>query len=324
MSIEARILAELSEYEYASGEKISEKLNITRAAVWKHINRLRERGYDIKASPRNGYILSSRPDKLIAAELQNRLQTSVIGSSIQSFEEIGSTADKARELAMRGVQDGTVLAAESQTQGRGRMERGWVTPPGQAIALSVILYPGFTPPQVPLLGLAASLAVRQAVESVTGLAPKLKWPNDIYLGGGKVAGILVEMSAELDRVKWVVVSAGINVNNRFDGTPLEGVARSLREAAGGRVSRLDVAVAFLAELDRYYIRGLSGKAAEAIRFDFEANDMLQGREVEVQTPTGPVRGVASGIDADGRLLVRAADGSLSALFSGEASLARSG
>ena len=322
MNIEARILSELSETGYTSGEKISEKLNITRSAVWKHISKLRQKGYGIKASPRNGYLLSSRPDKLIATELQNRLDTSVIGRQIKYFDEIGSTADKGRELAARGVAEGTVLTAESQSAGRGRMERGWVTPPGEAIALSVILYPDFVPPQVPLLGLAASLAVKRAVATVTGLEPSLKWPNDIYLGAGKVAGVLLEMSAELDRVRWVVVSTGINVNNNFQGTPLEGVAMSLREAVGSKVSRLEVAVTFLSELDQYYARGLSGRAAEVIRSQFEAADMLQGNEVEVHTPSGAVSGIAVGIDGDGRLLVSGANGSVSAVFSGEATLAR--
>lgn len=320
MTVEARILAELSEYEYASGEDISRKLNISRAAVWKHICKLRENGYDIKATPRNGYILSSRPDKLLASELQNCLETSIVGGRINYFDEIGSTADKARELAAKGVPDGTVLAADSQTAGRGRMERGWITPSGEAIALSVVFYPGFTPPQVPLLGLAAALAVREAVISVTGLQPAVKWPNDIYLGGKKVAGVLVEMSAEIDRVKWVVVSIGVNVNNRFDKTPLAEKATSLREHAGEKVSRLEIAAALLGRLDWYYARGLEGEAADYIRSSFQEADMLQGKQVEVSTPAGVVSGLADGIDAEGRLLLRDAGGSLSAVFSGEATL----
>lgn len=322
MSIESRILAELSEFEYSSGEKISEKLNITRSAVWKHIRKLREYGYDIKASPRNGYMLSSRPDKLLASELQNRVRTAVIGSSVKDYETIGSTADAARELAIRGVPDGMVITAERQTAGRGRMERTWITPPGTAIALSVILYPEFTPPQVPLLGLATSLAVRQAVTTVTGLEPALKWPNDIFLGSKKIAGVLVEMAAEIDRVRWVVVSTGINVNNSLKGTPLERTATSLREASGKKVSRLELAVAYLAALDGYYASGLSGKAAETIRADFEAADMLQGKPVYVRTPSGAVSGRAAGIDRDGRLLVEGADGVVQSLFSGEATLAK--
>lgn len=322
MSVEARILAELSEFEYASGEMISDKLNITRAAVWKHINKLRDYGYDIKATPRNGYIVSSRPDKLLASELENRLGTATVGSRIKYFEEIGSTADEARQLAARGVPDGMVLAADSQTAGRGRMERSWVTPPGEAVALSVIFYPDFTPPQVPLLGLATSLAVKQAVAEVTGLEASLKWPNDIYLGGRKIGGVLVEMSAEIDRVNWVVVSTGINVNNRFRGTALEATATSIREQAGHEVSRLDIAVAFLTRLDAYYTRGLSGKATEAIRSDFAAADILQGERVTVRTPAGEVIGAATGIDGDGRLLLREDGGDTRALFSGEATLAR--
>lgn len=321
MAIEADILAELSEFDYVSGEMISKKFNISRSAVWKHIRKLREYGYDIKATPRKGYILSSRPDKLIAAELQNRLNTDVVGSVIKHYNETDSTADRARALAAHGVENGTVVTAESQSAGRGRMERSWVTPPGEAIALSVIFYPDFTPPQVPLLGLAASLAIKEAIESVTGLRPSVKWPNDIYVGSKKVAGVLIEMAAELDRVKWVTVSTGINVNNNFNGSPLEGSATSLRRESGRRVSRIEVAIAFLSNLDIYYAMGLSGGAAESIRSDFVTADMLQGNRVDVQTPTGSVSGTATGLDVDGRLLVTKDDGEVHSLFSGEATLA---
>lgn len=320
MNVEARILAELSEFEYASGEKISNKLNITRSAVWKHIKKLRERGYDIKATPRNGYILVARPDKLISAELQTRLHTDIIGSHIIHYDEIGSTADAARVYAARGVPDGTVLIAESQSAGKGRMGREWVTPRGEAIALSVIVYPEFPPPVVPMAGLATSLAARNAIERTTGLKPVLKWPNDIYLEGAKAGGVLLEMAAELDRVRWVVISVGINVNNSFKGTGLEGIATSLREVAGRKLSRLDITVALLEELDRAYTTGMKGRAMAKVRQAFEEADMLQGRHVEVRTPSGIVKGTAAGIDADGRLQVRGDDGELHSLFSGEATL----
>ena len=198
MNVETRVLAELSEDRYSSGQAISRKLNMTRSAVWKHIVKLRERGYIIEASPRHGYRLAGRPDKLLPAEIKPLLKTEVIGGRIIHLEETTSTADEARRLIGEKAPEGTVIIAEGQSSGRGRMGREWKTPPGQAIALSVVLYPSISPTLVPLLSLATGNAVRNAVENVTGgeAKPVVKWPNDVYLNGKKLAGILVEMSAD--------------------------------------------------------------------------------------------------------------------------------
>ncbi|MHB1326453.1 MAG: biotin--[acetyl-CoA-carboxylase] ligase [Thermoleophilia bacterium] len=326
MSVEARILAELSEEGYSSGQAISEKLKITRSAVWKHIVKLRERGYVIEALPRHGYRLASRPDMLLPGEITPLLRTRVIGSRIVHLEETGSTADDARRLIDDGAGEGTVVLAENQTAGRGRLGREWRTSPGQAIALSVVLYPALPPTQVPLLSLATGLAARNAVAEVAGEAPTpaLKWPNDIYLNGRKLGGVLVEMAAELDHVRWVIASIGLNVNNSFEGTDLSRTATSLATELGRKVSRRDLAVALLGELDSVYDRARTPSGLAEIRHEFEQLDLLRGHGVEVVTPGGTVSGVATGIDDEGRLLVRRPDGEVEALFSGEASLAGSG
>lgn len=322
MNVEAKVLAELSEEGYSSGQAISNKLHITRSAVWKHIVKLRERGYTIEASPRHGYRLAGRPDKLLPAELKPLLANSLLGSRIVHLDETGSTVDEARRLIDAGAPEGTVVIAESQSSGRGRLGRKWKTPPGQAIALSIILYPNLSPTQVPLLSLATGIAVRNAVESTAaaGLDLALKWPNDVYLNGKKLGGILVEMGAELDRVKWAIDSIGLNVNNSFKGTRLAGKATSLADESGRRFSRRELVAAILRELDSIYARAERPGEFPAIRQEFEKLDMLKGRKVEVATPGGLVRGVALGIDAEGRLVVRSAGGKLQALFSGEATL----
>ena len=336
MNVEAKVLAELSEDGYSSGQVISGKLSITRSAVWKHIVKLRERGYIIEASPHNGYRLAARPDKLLPAEIEPLLKTRVIGSHIVHLDKTGSTADEARRLIGKGATEGTVIIAESQSSGRGRMGREWKTPPGQAIALSVALYPSLAPTQVPLLSLATGLAVRRAVEAVVGeaaagetiaggeQAPALKWPNDIYLNGKKLGGVLVEMAAELDRVKWAVDSIGLNVNNSFRGTKLARKATSLATELGRKFSRRDLVVALLQELDGVYALVRTTAGIDVIGREFEKYDLLQGHRVEVATPGGTVKGIAMGIDAEGRLLVRGAGGKTSALFSGEATLSGSG
>lgn len=322
MNIESQVLAELSEDHYSSGQAISRKLNMTRSAVWKHIVKLRERGYVIEASPRHGYRLAGRPDKLLPAELKPLLKTGFVGSRIVHLEETGSTADEARRLIGEKAPEGTVVIAEGQTSGRGRLGREWRTPPGQAVALSVIFYPSISPTQVPLLSLATGIAVRNAVETVTGgeTAPVVKWPNDVYLNGKKLAGVLVEMSAELDQVKWAIDSVGINVNNSFADTPLSEKATSLASELGRRFSRRELVAAVLNELESIYTSSRTAAGLEAIRSDFEKLDLLQGQRIEVSTPTGKVEGIAMGIDAEGRLLVREPGGGVSALFSGEATL----
>lgn len=319
MSLEAKVLDGLSGDGYVSGEAISDRLNVSRSAVWKHIANLRRQGYGIEASPRLGYRLTRRPDKLLPAELQPRLDTRTIGSRIVHYDEVASTADVARELAGKRAPEGTVVGAESQTAGRGRLGRSWVTPPGTAIALSVVLYPPLSPSRAPVLSLAAGLATAQAVETSTGAGAQLKWPNDIYLNGKKLGGILVEMAAELDRVRWVIVSVGLNVNSDFRGTGLEGTATSLAAELGRETSRLDVAAALLNGLDRLYLQ-LPKEGFAAIRDGFEARDMLRGQGVEVRDGDRLVAGTASGIDDSGRLLVMDTDGATHALAGGEATI----
>jgi len=324
VNVESRVLKELKPDCYSSGQAISKKLKMSRSAVWKHIVKLRERGYVIDASPRHGYRLLSRPDKLLPAEIKPLLQTGVIGASIIHFDKVGSTADEARRLIEEGAAEGTVVVAEEQTKGRGRLGRSWKAPAGQAIALSVVLYPKMAPTQVPLLSLATGLAVRSAVEEVTresaGLA--LKWPNDVYLNGKKLCGVLVEMAAELDRVKWVVDSFGFNVNNSFTGTDLADKATSLAIEFGREFSRRELLVALLNRLDDMYAGIQTSSGLKAIRRNFEKVDMLKGRKVVVVTPQGKIRGTALGIDDEGRLLVREPRGKLNALFSGEATISR--
>ena len=326
MNVETKVLAELSEDGYSSGQEISKKLHITRSAVWKHIVKLRERGYTIEASPRHGYRLAGRPDKLLPAELMPLLEGSRLAARIVHLEETGSTADEARRFIDEGAPEGTVVIAERQSSGRGRLGRQWTTAPGEAIALSIILYPKLSPTQVPLLSLATGIAVKKAVESVagSGMNLALKWPNDVYLNGKKLGGVLVEMGAELDRVKWAIDSIGLNVNNSLKGTGLEKKAISLADVAGHRFSRRDLVVALLKELDAVYDMLSRPEDLAAIRREFEQLDMLQGRKVEVSTPAGPVRGIALGIDSEGRLVVRDPGGKLQALFSGEATLSGPG
>lgn len=321
MNKEALILAEISGGGFRSGEEISSKLGITRSAVWKHIAKLRQCGYMIEARPHEGYKLVSKPDKLLPVEITPRLETRTVGRRIVHFDSVDSTTRAARDLIDAGAAEGTVVIAESQTAGRGRLGKNWITRSGSAIAISVILYPDLPPSGMSVLSLATATAAARAIRKTTGIEPNLKWPNDIYFRGGKLGGVLVEISAELDRVRWVIDSIGINVNDDFRGTELEGEAISLREATGERVQRLDLLLALLGELDRLWKVMGDDRSMDRYRDEFEALDMLQGCEVSISMPGGSITGRAEGIDREGRLVVRSADGSISSVFSGEATLA---
>lgn len=319
MNVEAQVLAALDRGGHVSGEAISERLGISRAAVWKHVGNLRRQGYGIEAAPRRGYRLTARSDRLLATELEPLLKTRVVGSRIIHYDETTSTADVARQLAGEGADEGTTVIAEKQTAGRGRLGRSWQTTAGQGLALSVILYPRMTPAQAPLLSLAAGLAAAEAVADATGATPGLKWPNDIYLDGRKLGGVLVEMAAELDGVRWVIISLGMNVNEDFRGAALEDSAVSLAAHLGSPVKRRLLAAAFLNRLDDVCARLLAGDAG-AIRDGFSRLDILQGHDVTVAAADEVIRGRAGGIDESGRLLVVEAGGRSRALSSGEATL----
>ncbi len=324
MDVESRVLAELSQDRYSSGEAISHKLDITRSAVWKHIVKLRENGYVIEAAPSHGYRLVSRPDKLLPAEVEPLLKTGVIGSRIIHLDKTGSTADLARGLIDESAPEGTVVVAEEQTKGRGRMGRSWQTPAGKAIAISVILYPPLAPARAPVLSLVTALAVKKALDAYLAeeAAPvALKWPNDIYFGDKKLGGILMEMAAELDRVRWVVDSIGLNVNNSFKNTELEGTATSLAAELGREVNRRELLAAVLNQLDRAYAESRTESGLAALLRVFEKHHLLQGKQVEVTTEAGVNRGIVLGIDDEGRLRLRGPDGKVLSLFSGEATLA---
>jgi len=196
-----------------SGAELSQVLRVSRAAVWARIEDLRSLGYDIEASPHRGYRLLSTPDLLHAEDLISRLgKTKVMGRDVRVFQETTSTNDVIEKLAHDGVKEGVVVFAESQTRGRGRLGRKWMSPARRGLWFSVLLRPNLRPQEATRLTVASATALRRAIESQTGLKPEIKWPNDILVRGRKVAGILTELSAELDRVKYLVLGIGVDVN----------------------------------------------------------------------------------------------------------------
>src|SRR5271154_54608 len=254
MTTDAKILSALRENpDGVSGAELAEQLKISRAAVWARIEELRRVGYEIEAGPHFGYKLVNSPDALHADDLLARLgKTKVIGRDIQVFEQTTSTNDVIEKLARDGVKEGVVVFAESQTRGRGRLGRKWISPGRKGLWFSVLLRPDLRPQEATQLTIASATALHRAIQAETGLKPEIKWPNDILIGGKKIAGILTELSAEVDKVRYVILGIGIDVNQDANEFPadLKKTATSLKIESSETISRAELATAILLELDK--------------------------------------------------------------------------
>ena len=287
-----------------SGQELSRQLAVSRNAVWKQINNLRNLGYAIIAEPSRGYRLPSSPDNLHAAALSHLAGNNRIGTKIIFLQETASTNAVAFSMAAEGAAEGTVIIAEQQTGGKGRLGRDWASPAGVNLYCSIILRPPIQPVAAPQLTFLSVIAVARAVEKLTPLKTRIKWPNDLLIDGRKVAGLLNEMSAETDKVNFVILGIGVNVNMSAEQFPeeLRHPATSLALESGAKVDRTQFAKVMLQELDSLYAVFLEKGYAPARREWLERSS-LAGALVTV-TDNGSVRtGRVSGIDEYGALLL---------------------
>jgi BirA family transcriptional regulator, biotin operon repressor / biotin---[acetyl-CoA-carboxylase] ligase len=324
MTVDACILSALraAASGSVSGADLSRELGISRAAIWARIEELRLLGYDIEASPHLGYRLLSSPDLLHADDLHSRLgATRVIGREIQVFESTTSTNDVVARLARDGTKEGAVVFAESQSKGRGRMGRIWISPARKGLWFSILLRPGFPPQSATRLMVAAAAALARAMTPLLGTAPEIKWPNDILIRGRKVAGILTEMTAELDHIKEIILGIGVDVNLDAAEFPsdVRKIATSLKIECGRPIDRAELAVAILRELDRDYARIQQGQF-DAVAEEWRAHCTTIGRNVAIRTGERVVRGRAESLDADGALLLRTEHGLLERIIGGDVTL----
>lgn len=324
MSIDAQILTALREAGEGSvaGTELSQQLGISRAAIWARIDELRALGYEIAASPHQGYRLQNTPDVLHGDDLVSRVgRVNVIGRDIRVFHETESTSDIIEKLARDGVAEGAVVFAESQTRGRGRLGRKWMSPPNKGLWFSVLLRPNCAPQAVTQITIAVSVSLVRAIQNVTGIRADIKWPNDILIGGKKVAGILTELSAEVDTVKHVVIGIGMDVNLSADEFPpeLREIATSLSIVQGGPVDRPALAAAILKELDADYARIRNGQF-KSVCEEWEKRCSTVGRNIAVLTGSHRRSGRAESIDADGALLLRTEHGRLERITGGDVSV----
>ena len=308
--------------EFISGEKISTQLGVTRAAIWKYINALREEGYVIESSSKKGYIMKRTPEIFEAAVLKHGLNTKVFGQNMEIHSQIDSTNKRAKECAFDGAPEGMLILADEQTQGKGRLNRSWISPPGTGIWFSLILRPPIPPVDAPKITAMAGAAVVKAIERVTGLAAGIKWPNDIVLGGKKVCGILTEINADLDLIHYVVVGIGLNVNMRPEDFPdeIRPIATSLRIEKGTVVNRNQMIQAILESMEEIYLEYIKDRDFRRVLEICKSRSVILGKQVRVLGLNEEFRGTAVDLDDDGSLLVKKDDGQVCKVLSGDVSV----
>lgn len=318
----ARILKLLRQQsqDYLSGEEISRQLAVSRTAVWKHIQELKNHGYEIEAHPRKGYRLKSRPDLLLPEEIRAGLSTKLLGKQIVYFYDTSSTNNEAKRLAADEAAEGTIVVSEAQTLGRGRLNRGWFSPPGGGVWVSVILRPPFPPQEAPKCTLMAAVATVEAIREASGLTCGIKWPNDILWQGRKLVGILTEMSAEMDAINFVVLGIGINVSLQENDFPeeLRNIGASISMGAGREVSRVEVLQKLLERLE-YWYDVVKKEGFEPVLKAWRRESITLGQPVRVLAGEETYDGVAEELAEDGSLLVRT-ENDLRRVLAGDVSL----
>lgn len=304
-----------------SGEEISRQLEVSRTAIWKHIQTLKNEGYDIESVPKKGYILKESPNRLFPQEILSRLQTRWLGHNICYRDSIESTNTLAKGLANEGCPNGLVVVAEEQGAGKGRLSRGWISPYAKGIWFSVVLKPPFLPQEASKCTLLAAVAVVKAVNKIAGVHAAIKWPNDILLMGRKLVGILTEMNAEFGHINYVVIGTGINTNATPDDYPedVKDIAVSVADAATEQFTRVDLLCDILKNMEDLYEKALLDGFAPILE-EWRKYSCTLGQEVKVMAPDCTYFGKAEDIDEDGLLIVRKVDGTLEKVMAGDVSI----
>lgn len=306
---------------YVSGEEISRRLNVSRTAIWKHIEELRAAGYEFEAAPRKGYRLVSKPDKWQVTELLQGMRTKVLGQKVHIYGEVDSTQTIAHALVASGAPEGTLVLAEAQTAGRGRMGRAWHSPAGKGIWMSLVLTPRVPVYFMPQLTLLSAVALCRSIQKVCRVDIGIKWPNDLLIKGKKVSGILLESSGEDERLKYVIAGIGISVNLKVEDYPeeLRKVATSLAIESGAEIKRETLVQEFLLELEELYALYLE-EGFSPIRLLWEALSVTLKRPIRTHTPNGVIEGFADSLDDSGALTVITENGEKIKVYSGDIEL----
>ncbi|MGB4093082.1 MAG: biotin--[acetyl-CoA-carboxylase] ligase [Ruminococcus flavefaciens] len=324
MNIKQTLLNTLAEADggYISGAAIAEKLGVSRNAVWKTVKALEADGFVIESVTSKGYRLSADSNRISADLIAPLLTTKEIGRNMQVFSEIGSTNTAAKKLASERVPDGTVIIADKQTEGRGRMGRSFESPSGTGIYMSLVLYPKFGLECAPLITSAAACAVAEAIDEVCGCDVSIKWVNDLYLNGRKICGILTEASLglEMKNLDHAVIGIGVNVRSvrNVFGEELGNIATSIEDETGVKADRNVLCGAMLNKLEHY----LGMVESREFLNEYRRRELLTGNTITANVGGNTLTGMAMGIDDNANLIIKLPDGKLKKLGSGEASLCR--
>ena len=289
---------------YISGQELCNRFGVSRTAVWKAINQLKEAGYEIEAQQNKGYRLMAAPDLMTEAEIKSLMHTEWVAKEVLYFDTIDSTNTKAQELAEKGYQSGTLVVADKQESGKVRRGRSWVSPSGTGIFMTLMIKPDINPNNASMLTLVAALAVAKAITSVTGEEAMIKWPNDIVVNGKKVCGILTEMNAQFDYINHIVVGIGINVHNESFPEEISQMASSLMiEAGGKRFHRAQIIAETMSYFEQYYDTFLKTQDLSALVREYDKLLVNRNKSVRVLDPKEPFDGKAMGITPKGELIV---------------------
>lgn len=324
MNVREEVLAALSGSGegFISGAALAERLGVSRNAVWKAVKALEEDGYIIDSVTAKGYRISPESNRLSGSIISAELETEALGKNITVLDETDSTNNRAKELAAAGALHGTVIAAEAQSAGKGRLGRSFVSPSGTGLYMSAIIRPDFSIETAPLITSCAACAAAEAVEELCGCPVNIKWVNDLYMNGRKICGILTEASLSLENnsLDYAVIGIGINVHSVkgiFD-SGLSAIATSIEDETGVRISRNRLCAAILSRLERQ----LTAIESRAFLSDYRRRELLTGNMITANVGGEAFTGRAAAIDDNANLVVELSDGTRKTLGSGEANLCR--
>lgn len=311
------------EGQFISGEEISNDFNVSRTAIWKQIKTLKEAGYVIDSSPRQGYRLVEKPDIILPEEIGIYLDTRIIGRKAYVYDSLDSTNEMAKKMASQGIEEGTVIVAERQLSGKGRMGRLWVSEPGTGIWFSVVFRPEIKPQYAARLTFVIAVAVCKALRRSTGLPIMIKWPNDLLLEKKKICGILTELSAEIDQINYIVAGIGININHDKEEFPPEirATAGSLFSISGQKYRRAELLVEIMKDLEEQYLMLLDDEFPRILD-SWRCMSCTLGDEVYVSSREEQFFGIALDVNEEGHLLVKTEDGQIKQVMAGDVSLRR--
>lgn len=306
--------------KFVSGQAMSVACNVSRTAIWKHIKTLRKRGYKIESYTKKGYRLLESPDLLSPLEMEPVLKTKGFGKNYIYLEQTESTNNDAKRLAQTGAKEGTVVVAEMQTSGRGRIARGWVSPYAKGIWFSLILRPKFSPMEAPKCTLMAAVALTKAFKALGLNNVGIKWPNDILVKGKKLVGILTEMQGSMEQIDYIVIGMGINVSVQETDMPKEmvGISTSLNRE-GVEADRRQIFATVLRYLEEQYDR-VTLEGFESTLQEWREHNLVLGQEVQIRSADDIYTGIAEDIDIDGNLIILLPDGSRNRVLAGDVSI----